>query len=409
MTIDEAAETGYRWPVLWTTFCVFAIAVNLRGALGSVPPLLGDISAELHLSGAEQGLLTSLAIVFMALSAPLGSAFRAVISDERLMSLTLAVLALGELMRAWAYSRTLLFVSVAIIGAAMGAGSTLVPALIARHLPASRGIATGTFAAGLALGVAAAAATANPLADWLGGWRGALAAWSTVTLLALAAWEARIRGQSRPQNRPATGAAAARSPLKSGTAWLLTLYTATPMVIGFTALAWTAPFYASEGYSDQGAANRVVIFQLVQLISMIGLPVIADSMRDSRSLLAAALGTACVGLTFLIVSPVGLDPFAVTLLGLGVGGNTALGLSLIPAISASPAVAGRLSAMVFTTAFTLSAAGPVAFGALKDLASSYAVGFGALLALGLSALAAIPALKPGRTVGGTSGNCQRLC
>jgi CP family cyanate transporter-like MFS transporter len=51
---------------------VTLIGLNLRAAMGAVPPLLGDITADLGLSGTSQGMLTSMAIVFTVLCAPLG-------------------------------------------------------------------------------------------------------------------------------------------------------------------------------------------------------------------------------------------------------------------------------------------------------------------------------------------------
>jgi CP family cyanate transporter-like MFS transporter len=248
--------------------------------------------------------------------------------------------------------------------------------------------------------VAIAAGTAVPLADLFGEWQSALATWALVAILTVVAWHGTVVRRSTAATASFRAKTAPRQKFsyRSVTAWLVTFYAATPMVIGFTIVAWISPFYLSAGLPDQSAANRLVTFQIAQLLSMILLPLLAERLRDLRILLAAPLVLACGGVGLLLADPRFLDPLAVIMLGLGVGGTTALGLFLIPVISTSVGVAGQLSGMVFTVAFTASAVGPVTLGALRDLTDSYTIGFVALLTLGLLALGSVLALRPGRVV-----------
>ncbi|MBL0005576.1 MAG: MFS transporter [Actinomycetales bacterium] len=162
---------------------VTLFGLNLRATLGSIPPLLGEIAADLGLGSSALGLLLSTCILAMGAFAPTGHLLATRVGTERALTLLLAILGVSEVVRVAAYHPVVLYASVALAGATMGAASTLMPGFIAHHVPRTRGLTMGIYSTGLALGVALAAATAVPLERLLGGWRPALA---VVGLLSLA-------------------------------------------------------------------------------------------------------------------------------------------------------------------------------------------------------------------------------
>jgi CP family cyanate transporter-like MFS transporter len=66
----RSLRPGLRTPQAMLVF--FLLGMNLRVGVGGIPPLLAPIAADVHLSGAGQGMLTSVAILTMAMFAPSG-------------------------------------------------------------------------------------------------------------------------------------------------------------------------------------------------------------------------------------------------------------------------------------------------------------------------------------------------
>jgi CP family cyanate transporter-like MFS transporter len=379
---------------------VTLIGLNLRAALGSVPPLLPHITADLHLSGTSQGLLTSVVIVFMGLSAPLGQRLGARLGPERALVVTLMLLAAGCVLRLAATSQAIFLGSSAVVGIGMGSSSALVPSLIALHVPRIRGFTMGLYSTGLALGVALAAWVALPTEQWLSGWRPALALWGGFTALTALLWLALL-----PRLRHRTGAPATepvvtnhRLPWRSRTAWWVTWFMTANMVIGFSGLAWIAPFYVQHGVPDQQAALYFVVFQVVQLVAMLTLPWITDFTRDRRPMLALCVGASAAGIACLLLAPLPLAVPAMCLFGLGVGGGSTLALVLLVDTTSTQADAARLSGMVMLVAFLAGASGPALLGLLHDLTGSFVPGYATILLLTLLLLLSVPVLRPGRSI-----------
>jgi CP family cyanate transporter-like MFS transporter len=76
------------------------------------------------------------------------------------------------------------------------------------------------------------------------------------------------------------------------------------------------------------------------------------------------------------------------LLGLGMGGQFALALTILGSLGRGPAESAAVSGMAFFVGYPLAAAGPVAAGALHDLTGGYRTPFLALAAVGVGTLAA---------------------
>jgi CP family cyanate transporter-like MFS transporter len=401
---EEAAAPAAgsdRLPAWVFVAMITLIGLNLRAALGSVPPLLPHITADLHLSGTSQGLLTSVVIVFMGLSAPFGQKLGARFGPERATAATLSVLAAGCTLRLAATSEAVFLLSCAIAGIGMGASSALVPSLIAEHVPRIRGFTMGLYSTGLALGVAAAAWIALPTERLLSGWRPALGLWGGITALTVVLWLVllpRLRGRvsaGRPASSTATNH---RLPWRSPTAWWVTWFMTANMIIGFSGLAWITPFYVHHGVPDQRAALYFVVFQVVQLVAMLTLPWVSDFTRDRRAMLGACVACSALGIALLLIAPLPLAIPAVLLFGLGVGGGSTLALVLLVDTTESQADAARLSGMVMLVAFLAGASGPALLGLLHDLTGSFVPGYATVLVLTLLLLLSVPVLRPGRTI-----------
>jgi CP family cyanate transporter-like MFS transporter len=391
---------GRRVPGWLLVVMVGVIGLNLRAALGAVPPLLGPISTELGIPGSTQGLLTSLGVVFMGLCAPVGQRVAARFGSEATTAAFLGVLAVGGLLRLAATTTTVLLLSAAVSGAAMGAISALVPGLIAHHIPRVKGLATGIYSTGLALGVAIAAWVAVPTAELLHGWRPSLALWGGVALLTMLVWLVLVPRLRRHviHLEPDEAAASHRLPWRSPTAWWVTTFSAVQMIVGFSGLAWITPYYAALGMPVADAARLFAFFQIIQLAAMLTLPTITDFTRDRRPLLAVTVVATAAGVLTMVVAPMPLALLAIGLFGFGVGGGSALVLVLVSDYTSTQQQAARLGAMTLMVAFLVGALGPVALGWLHDVTGSLVAGYAVMVALSVGLAFTLPAFRPGRTI-----------
>ena len=371
------------------------VGLNIRAGLGSVPFLLPDITADLGLTNTGAGLITSLAVLTIGLFAPLGQRLGARIGAEVATAWCLALLCLAQLARLAPAGPAVLFATTMATGAAMGAASSMVPALIGAHARRSRGLLMGIYTTGMALGIAAAAALAVPLEHALGGWRESLAAWGVFAAVAAMAWTLVVARLRRFRPTVVSPGGGAGLPWSSRTARLVTVFFASQMVVGYGCMAWIAPLYVDLGRSATEAAALFVLFQVVQLASMVILPALTDLTRDRRPLLAVCSTSVSIGLVMLVVAPVTLAVPAIALAGLGAGGGATLGLVLMVDTTSSVVDGGRLTAMALLVGNAVGALAPLALGAVKDITGSFAPGLVALALTAGATLFVVRRLVPG--------------
>ncbi len=146
---------------------MFMVGLNLRPAMSSVAPLLSRLQENAGLSASAAGLLTTLPVLFLGLTAPLAPMIGNRIGSERALSAALLLLASGLLLRVLPFPG-LLYLGTAMAGSAIGLAGTLLPALVKRELPQNADLLTGLYTMALCLGGALGAGLSVPLMQWLG-------------------------------------------------------------------------------------------------------------------------------------------------------------------------------------------------------------------------------------------------
>lgn len=393
MVAQGVGQRPRRLSTWLAVLLVVATGVNIRAVFGVTPPLVPVISADLGLTGTTASLLTAVPILAMAVCAPLGHVLSTRLGVDGAMVSLLVLLSAAELSRAWMDSAPPLVLSAGVIGGALGALSTLTPALIAHHLPRMRGLATGIYATAMALGVGLAAGTAQPLADALGGWRSALAVWGLLgLLLAAALLAARRLGAGMPE-QPGPRRRVPL-PLRETRAWVVSATYAVPMFLGFGVIAWLPSLFVAEGIDPSTAALYLVWFQAVQLVSILSLTALTDRFPGRRAVFATAMLTTTLGLALLTADPRGWAVPGLLLAGFGIGGGSALALVRVQDEARSLEDATRLSAMAMLFSFTAGAAGPFLVGVLLDHTGSLRPGFGLCLAVSVLSLLLLVRMRP---------------
>jgi CP family cyanate transporter-like MFS transporter len=136
-------------------FAVLLVALNLRGAIAAVAPVLPEIRADLSLSAGAAGLLTSLPVLCFAAASPASAWLARRVGLERAVLLGLAGLAVATVLRTLDDVPVLLAGTLAV-GVAMTVGNVVVPVVIKRDFPLRAGRVTGLYTAALAGGAAMA-------------------------------------------------------------------------------------------------------------------------------------------------------------------------------------------------------------------------------------------------------------
>jgi len=365
------------------------VALNLRPAISSVPPLLETIRQDLGLGRAFLGLLTTIPVLCMSIFALAAPKISGRIGAERAVLWSVILIGVAVAGRLAAGQPGVLFGTTLVAGVGIAVAQSLLPAVVKGWFPDRAAFVTGLYTVGITGGLALAALTTVPLERTLGGfWPGALAAWSLFAAVAVVFWLL-LTARARSVSRPEVAYERARLPWRSGRAWSVALFFGAESCLFFSSLTWLAPLYIDRGLDEGHTGLLLAVFALVRVPSAFVFPALADRSGDRRPWLALTLTLATFGFCAAGLVPL-VTPWApwawVVVLGLGVGGLFPLALTLPLDYSADADEAGRLTAMTFFVGYIVAAVGPVAVGALRDATGGYAVPFVALAALSVAML-----------------------
>jgi len=358
------------------------VALNLRPALSSMAPVLGQVSEGLGLNASAAGLLTTLPVLCLGLFAPLAPILARRFGSERVILGILLTLALGILLRS-ALGATGVFVGSLIAGASIGIIGVLLPGIVKRDFPAHAGTLTGVYTMALCLGAAMAAGSTVPLSQYFGdSWAMGLGFWLLPALLAMLVWA--------PQARQGHGAHQVayrvRGLWRDRLAWQVTLYMGLQSSLAYIVFGWLPSILIGRGLSPTQAGLVLSGSVLVQLISSLSAPWLATRGKDQRLAIVVVMLVTLGGLFGCLYAPIsGLWGWAV-LLGLGQGGTFALALTLIVLRSKDSHVAANLSSMAQGVGYTLASMGPFAVGLAHDLTGGWAAVGWIFAVLGLGAI-----------------------
>jgi len=372
---DQRVRGAAELPPLWLmALSLVAVSANLRTAIASVPPLARTIAADLDLSSAWIGALTTLPVLCMGLLAPaaqrMGQRFGAAASVQ---IATIALFA-GLLMRWWGDHLWALYGGTFFAGFGIAVAGTLLPRLVKAAFPPERtGTITGLYMLAMMGGAAASSALSVPLATLLGSWQGSLASWSVLAVVGALAWAPVTLSTSRYKVGNPVEPANHGLPWRHPTAWLIAAYLAVQSWQFYSSLAWIAPSYVARGWNPTTAGFLLSAFGGAQLVSGLLGPVLTDRIHDHRALLMPAAALGLVGMLGLLLAPDAAPWVWVVVLGLGQGAAFSLALVLLVDYAQTPAGSGRLTAMAFFVSYTIASFGPTVTGALRDLTGSFQV------------------------------------
>lgn len=364
-----------------------ALALNLRSPLTAIPPVIGEIRADLGMDAAQAGALTSIPVLCFGVLTPLASLLIARIGLRSAIVVTLAGAGIGILFRPYAGAEGMIGGTL-LIGASLAVGNIVSLMVIARDFPSHAGIITGLYTSALNIGTMMTGALTAPLAGLIG-WRAALASWVWIAILALLLWVWVGRRQAASSSatiRPQSVIPAAIPSCRSRIVWLLAAAFLLHVTLYYTITAWLPAYLADAGGMSPTQAGLVSsAFQILALLGSFGVPLMARLLPLNRQL--AVMGTLWFITPLWILAEPGHWPFWSLIGGITQGGTFVVIFTLIMRYAGTLDENRRLSSIVQGVGYSVASAGPVAAGFLHDLSGGWNAVFLPLAALALGVIA----------------------
>ena len=368
---------------------ILLIAACLRGPVTGIGPLITTLQADLGLSAAAAGMLTTLPLLTFAAISFATSPISRKIGAGRTMLISLIVLLAGLVIRSFA-GTVGLFAGTVIMSVGRGVNNVLLPAVIKAKFPEHIGILTGVYTTLLAGFASLSTGTSIPLA-LIFGWRIALAVWIVLVVFALIFWIPDVNLKFDDKENPSIGTDVAdqnRSVLRSPVSWWITLFMGFQSMVFYFTVAWFATILQGYGYTPAASGLYNMLMMLCGLPGSFIMSVVTSKTRH-QSLWGAILGILyLIGSVTLMFAyhPAWLVATIVTN-GFGSGASLSFTMVLINMRTRNPQEAASLSALAQGVGYVLAAISPVLIGRIFDSAGSWTIPI--VIAAAFSAVTAV--------------------
>ncbi|PFG37286.1 CP family cyanate transporter-like MFS transporter [Flavimobilis soli] len=379
---------------------VVLYALNLRGPIVAVAPIVQEVASGLGISVAAAGVFSSIPVVLFATATPFAAFLMRRASLETTVLLSLAVVALGTVVRslgdfAWAVTGTV------VIGAAIAVGNVVVPVIVRRDFRGREGVVNGIYTASLNAGSVLTTALTAPLAD-LVGWRWALASWALLTLVAAAVWwrvrdlalpgrssgASLVGGAPRGHDAEATDGRGAAEGTPAGPSvpaepsrtvwrrvdvWLLVAAMGGQSFSYYSLSAWLPTLLADTvGLDANGAGVASSAFQALAVVGAIGAPVLMAKGVSTRVVLVG-LAVLWVALPVGLLAAPGANVVWMSCAGVAQGGNFTVLITIMARRARDGREMQRMSAFVQGCGYGIAATGPTLLGLVHTASGGWTV------------------------------------
>ena len=353
---------GDRLPLL---IGLFVAALVYRPQLVGIGPLVPEIQTSLGVSHATVGLLVTIPVLCFGLFAPLAPILAGRIGALHAISLSVALIGLAGVCRAFVPGLPGILVMTLLIGVGMGVGNTLMVVAVKERFADHPLVLMSVYAMGFQISSGISAALAVPLALWLGGWQSTMLAYSAFSLVILGAWLALTRGVSHDREIVAFP----RLPLRRGVVWLLAIQFGLMGTLYYGINTWMPAAYVEHGSSLAYAGWLGALYNL----GMIPGPLVAlvASRRFSRRVLLQVTGLVIGAVSVLLIIAPAQAEIWMLLGGLANGAMFTLAMSLPLEVADSAIDVGAAAAMMLFFGYLMTALVPSLLGGVRDLTGNF--------------------------------------
>lgn len=349
---------------------IVLLALNLRGPIVAVTPVLDVIGADLRVSAATVALLVSLPVLCFGVLTPPASYLLGRVGVVRGVAVALAVLLAGILLRS-VDGLVAALAGTVLIGAAITVGNIAVPVVIGRDLPQGANLALGLYTSALNVGSMITLSFTAPLSTGLG-WRAALAVWAGLVLLSAASWWLATRRPLRAStataagtDRPGTAGPGPALWWRRPLLWTLSVAFAGQAFAYYGVTAWLPlMLHDLTGMAPVAAGAASSIFQIAAISGAVGVPLLLRFGGPLPTVLAVVGAWLVLVLGLLLAPP--LWPVWCALGGAAQGGGLTAIFAMIVRGARDVTENRRMSATVQGIGYLVAAAGPSVLGAVYE-------------------------------------------
>ncbi|WP_320169072.1 MFS transporter [Maridesulfovibrio sp.] len=387
--LKSVLERQTRNRKLLMVLAFFALSLNLRAPITSLPPIIQELRTVFQINAGVAGFLTSIPVLCFGLLTPIAGFLMKNVRLESTVFFTLAGIAVGAVVRASGGLGAAIAGTV-LIGISLTVGNISGLMILAREFPQRLSFFTGLYVSGMSWGSMGTMSLTAPMAQAMG-WRTALAAPALLALAAIFLWmgvlffdkrktntleqlhmqdksKAETIANSEPKTKPARSSSVNRRPL----VWILSVAFAahTFMFYGFT--AWM-PVYLKQSLQMSEATAGVAssLFQILGLLGCFGLPFLVSTKRFSpralflvvtMSWLAMVIGFAIIPSLWIIWVIFG---------GISSGGGFTVIFSMIMNSAKNLDENRSMSTVVQTAGYIIASISPFALGHLHEISGNW--------------------------------------
>jgi CP family cyanate transporter-like MFS transporter len=358
---------------------ILAISFNMRASITGLPPVFPEMTAAAGWTTATKSALAAMPVLSFAVFSGLAPMLARKIGEERVLGVSLVLLAAGLGLRS-AAPGVLLFPGTIVAGCAIALVNVLLPSMIKRRRPDLAGLVIGLYLSTLTAGAVVGAVIAVPVFNAAGGTasggsglavRLTLGMWALPALAAVLVWLPQLRFRTLPA--PADGRRGVLAMGRIPLAWQVMGFMSLQSLSYYATLSWFPTMFRDHGISADTAGNLLALMNVGNAITGLIVPVLAHRARDQRWLAGTAVILITIGLAGSAFAPNSAVVLFVCLLGLGQGGAFGLSVFLFTARAADSHTAAALSGFAQGVGYLLASAGPLLIGLLHSVTSSWTV------------------------------------
>ncbi len=395
----------YRW-VLFSAVCGIYFAFGV--VVMSIPPLVGEVRADLDLSRGAMGLALGAWQLVYIVSAPICGRMLDRLGVHRGILLGASIVAVSGVARAAAGGLATFLVAIALFGIGGPLISAGAPKAVGLWFgeERERRLAIGTYSTMPAIGGMATLVLSNSVFMPLtGSWRTTVLVETGAVVVATAVW---LVISGRAPEAPIhvapidiAGAAGRRALLADPEVRTVLALGLGVFFVGHGLGGWMPEVLREHsGFSAMAAANWTALGGLVGVLASLLVPRRVERSRMPNAMAAMFLLIA-VALVALLVLPTSLDPLPVAVAGLRSALVPLILIGLMESGSVTPANTGVAYGLWFAVAEIGGFAGPFVLGAVADSPAGFAGAFGLVAVVCVALLVPTARLRrfSGRPVG----------
>ncbi|MDE9545511.1 MFS transporter [Xenorhabdus bovienii] len=359
-------SSSNKYSIAFLLLAILLLSLNLRPAIAAIGPLIQSISQFAQIKSVGISLLTTIPVLMMGVGAIYAQAIRQALGERGGIAIGGAVIALSCFIRLWAENHVGLFISTVLVGLGIAVIQALLPSFIKRNFGAATSSVIALYSTGIVVGAAIGSGSASWLEDQMG-WLFTLASWSLPAIVATVLWL--LASRNSLYEKP-SGVQSVKSTVpfwRISRCWSLLLFFGIGTGAFMLAMAWISPFYIGLGFTKGTAGLLLSVLTIVESLTALLLSIVIGRFPDRRNLLIVSLILVAIGFLMLIIIPLSMPYFAVSLLGLGIG--ILFPLSIIVAMDhlKDPTLAGNFTAFVQGGGFIIASLVPLTAGSLRDI------------------------------------------